>query len=625
MTQNPLDRSIDPASRAMLLKARTAGIETAWDRYEKQLPQCSFGELGICCRNCNMGPCRIDPFGEGAEKGVCGATADIIVARNLLRMIAAGAAAHSDHARDAVLTFKRMCEGEAGSYNIKDEAKLIALASEYGISAEGRSKEEIASELAKAVIAEFGKQDGPIQFTRRAPPNRVKLWTELGIDPRGVDREIVECMHRTHIGVDNDPTHILLHGLRTSLSDGWGGSMIATDIQDVLFGTPTPVKSTVNLGVLSEDKVNLVIHGHEPILSEMVLEAAESPEMLNLARKNGAAGINVAGMCCTGNETLMRHGTPIAGNFLQQELAVITGAVDAMVVDVQCVMPALGALTGCFHTKFISTSPKAEFPGTERMEFREENAYETAKEIVRAAVENFPSRNPEKVNIPTEKQDCMVGFSAEAILKALGGTPEPLINAITGGAIKGIGAVVGCNNVKIKHNYGHVNLVKELIKNNVLVVTTGCNAIACAEAGLLTPKAAELAGAGLAGVCKALGIPPVLHMGSCVDISRILVLASTLAKTLGVDISDLPAAGAAPEWMSEKAVSIGTYVVSSGVYTVLGTVPPVLGSEAVTGLLTAGLEGVVGASFGVEPDPFRAAELMLQHIDTKRKALGLDS
>jgi carbon-monoxide dehydrogenase catalytic subunit len=625
MRQKEYEKSIDSASQIMLRKAEEENIETSWDRYEKQLPQCSFGQLGVCCRNCNMGPCRIDPFGEGAEKGVCGATADIIVARNLLRNIAAGAAAHSDHARDAVLTFKRMSEGEAGSYRIKDEAKLLSLASEYGIPAEGKNLEEVAAKLADALLMEFGKQEGPILCTRRAPESRLKLWTELGIEPRGIDREIVECMHRTHMGVDNDATHILLQGLRTGLSDGWGGSMIATDVQDILFGTPQPKKSTVNLGVLSREKVNVIVHGHEPILSEMIVEAAEDPELLKLANEKGAAGINVAGICCTGNETLMRHGTPIAGNFLQQELAVITGAVEAMVVDVQCVMPALGELTGCYHTKFISTSPKADFPNTLRMEFHEDRAYETAKEIVRTAVENFPNRNQEKVNIPEEKQECMVGFSAEAILSALGGTPDPLIEAIKSGAVWGVGAVVGCNNVKVTHNYGHVNLVKKLIKNNVLVVTTGCNAIACAEAGLLVPEAAELAGDGLKAVCKALGIPPVLHMGSCVDISRILLLSSVLAKRLGVDISDLPAAGAAPEWMSEKAVSIGAYVVSSGVYTVLGTVPPVLGSQAVTALLTRDLNSVIGASFAVEPDPFKAADLMLEHIDGKRRALGLNS
>ena len=625
MLQGINDKSIDPASQTMLYKAEQEGIETAWDRYEKQIPQCSFGQLGVCCRNCNMGPCRIDPFGETAEKGICGATADIIVARNLLRTIAAGAAAHSDHSRDAVLAFKRMSEGEAGSYTIKDEAKLLSIASEYGILTEGKSREETASELADALLLEFGKQNESLLYTRRAPKPRLKLWTELGIEPRGIDREIVECLHRTNMGVDNNATHILMHGLRTGLSDGWGGSMIATDVQDILFGTPQPRSSIVNLGVLSRDKVNVIIHGHEPILSEMVVEASEDPELLKLAKEKGATGINVAGICCTGNETLMRHGTPIVGTFLQQELAVITGAVEAMVVDVQCIMPSLGDLAGCYHTKFISTSPKADFPGTLRMEFHEDIAYETAKEIVRTAVENYPSRNPEKVNIPEDKHKCMVGFSAEAIISALGGTPDPLIDAIKNGTVWGVGAVVGCNNVKIKHNYGHVNLVKELIKNNVLVVTTGCNAIACAESGLLVPEASELAGEGLKVVCEALGIPPVLHMGSCVDISRILLLSSILASRLGVDISDLPAAGAAPEWMSEKAVSIGAYVVASGVLVVLGTVPPVLGSQVVTALLTNGLNSVVGARFVVEPDPIKAAYLMLEHIDGKRKALGLNS
>jgi carbon-monoxide dehydrogenase catalytic subunit len=401
--------------------------------------------------------------------------------------------------------------------------------------------------------------------------------------------------------------------------------MIATDIQDILFGTPQPKRSTVNLGVLSRDKVNVIVHGHDPVLSELIAEASEDPELLKLAQETGASGINVVGICCTGNETLMRHGIPIAGAFIQQELAVITGAVEAMVVDVQCIMPSLGDLAGCYHTKFISTSQKADFPRTLRMEFHEERAYETAKEIVGVAIENFPFRNPGKVNIPEEKQECMVGFSVEAILGALGGSPIPLIEAVKKGEVRGIGAVVGCNNVKVTHNFGHVNLVKELIKNNVLVVTTGCNAIACAEAGLLVPEASELAGGGLKAVCKELGIPPVLHMGSCVDISRILVLASVLANWLGVDISDLPVAGAAPEWMSEKAVSIGAYVVSSGVFTVLGTVPPIFGSQAVTALLTRDLNDVVKACFAVETDPFKAAFLMLEHIDGKRKALGLDS
>jgi carbon-monoxide dehydrogenase catalytic subunit len=626
MTTNDraVQRSLDPATQQMLRVAEKGGYETAWERLEAQSPQCGYGELGLCCRHCTMGPCRIDPFGDtGPKKGVCGATADTIVARGLLRMIAAGAAAHSDHGRDIAHTLLLTAQGKAGSYEIKDEAKLGALAAEYEIPTEGRTKEEIALDLARAVYAEFGNQEGPIRFTRRAPAKRVELWQKLGVDPRGIDREIVESMHRTHIGVDNDPVNLILHGLRTSISDGWGGSMVATELSDVLFGTPKPVRSLSNLGVLKEDEVNIVIHGHEPTLSEMLVAATQDPEMIDLAKQQGAAGINVAGMCCTGNEVLMRHGIPIAGNFLQQELAIITGSVEAMIVDVQCIFPALPELASCFHTQIISTSPKAKFPGATHIEFHEEHAYDIAKTIIRQAVENYPNRNRAKVNIPDDQTECMAGFSVEAIVGALGGTLDPLLDAIKSGAIQGIVGVVGCNNPRIRHDYGHVTLVKELIAHDVLVVNTGCNAIACAKAGLLQPEAAELAGPGLKAVCQALGVPPVLHMGSCVDISRILVACAAIANALGVDISDLPVAGAAPEWMSEKAVSIGAYVVSSGIYTVLGVAPPVLGGPAVTQLLTDGAEGVIGAKFAVEPDPVKASELILQHIQKKRQALGL--
>ncbi|MDY6856111.1 MAG: anaerobic carbon-monoxide dehydrogenase catalytic subunit [Thermodesulfobacteriota bacterium] len=616
-------RSIDLASQIMLQEAERQGIKTAWDRFEAQQPQCGFGELGICCRNCTMGPCRIDPFGEGPSQGVCGATADIIVARNLLRMIATGAAAHSDHGRDVTHTLLLTAEGKSGGYEIKDEAKLNAVAAEYGIATERRGKEEIAYELAQAVYAEFGKQEGPIRFTRRAPSKRVELWQKLGIDPRGVDREVVEALHRTHIGVDNDYVNLILHGLRTALSDGWGGSTIATELSDVLFGTPKPIKSMANLGVLSPDKVNIIVHGHEPTLSDMIVAAANDFDLISLAKQKGANGINVTGICCTGNEVLMRHGIPIAGNFLQQELAIITGAVEAMVVDVQCIMPAITSLSGCFHTKIISTSPKAKFPGATHIEFHEDNALEIAKEIAKTAVENYPARNASQVKIPDVKTECMVGFSVEAIINALGGGLDPLLDAVKSGAVKGLVGVVGCNNPKIQQDYGHLNLVKELIKNDILVVNTGCNSIACAKAGLLLPEAADQAGDGLKGVCQSLGIPPVLHMGSCVDISRILTACAAIANALGVDISDLPVAGAAPEWMSEKAVSIGTYVVASGIYTVLGTVPPVLGSINVAKLLTEGAEDVVGARFAVEIDPFNAAKLIIDHITAKRKALGI--
>ena len=615
-------RTIDKSAQEMIIKAVEDGVETAWDRLIKQQPQCGYGQLGVCCTNCAMGPCRIEPYGTEPQRGVCGATADTIVARNLATMLATGAAAHSDHGREVVEVAYKTAIGESQGYEITDVEKLKRVATEYGIDTD-QDVNDLAKELALAMLEEFGTEKGTIQLAERAPEPRKEIWHKTGIWPRGVDREIVEIMHRVHMGVDADYASILLQSLRASLSDGWGGSMMATEFSDILFGTPTPKTSYVNLGVLSKDEVNIVLHGHNPVLSEMIVKASRDPELIALAKEKGAKGINLAGMCCTGNELLMRQGVPIAGNLLNQELALITGAVEVMIIDYQCIFPSITETAKCYHTKVVSTSSKAHVPGAVHMEFHPETAMDTAKEIVKLAVENYPNRNPGRVKIPDEPVKLMAGFSVEAILGALGGTPDPLLDAIKSGQIKGAVGIVGCNNPKIKQDYGHVTLAKRLIENDVLVVETGCAAIASGKAGLLVPEAADMAGPGLSAVCKALGIPPVLHMGSCVDCSRILVLAGALADALGVDISDLPLAGAAPEWYSQKAVSIGAYFVASGVYTVLGLPPRIYGSKAVTELLAGGLDGVVGASFAIEPDPNKAADLIMAHIEKKRQALGI--
>jgi len=626
-------KSIDIATQEVLKKAAEENIKTCWDRLESQEPQCGFGQLGVCCTVCSMGPCRIDPFGEGAQVGVCGANADTIAARNLARKIAVGASAHSDHGRDVAQTLSHVSEGghkHEHDYEILDIEKLKTVAQEYGIDI-NKPKEQIAKELGKKLSEEFGKQEGELVFCKRAPKKRQEIWKNLGITPRGIDREVVELLHTTTMGVDNDYKNIINTGMRCALSDGWGGSMIATDAQDIILGSPVPVRGKVNLGVLKENYVNVVVHGHEPVLSEMAVKASWDPELLKLAKSVGAQGINLAGICCTANEVLMRHGIPVAGNFLQQELAIITGAVEVMMVDVQCIMPALHEIASCFHTKLITTSPKARFPGVAHIEFNTENAYKVAKEIIKTAVENFPNRNKERVNIPKHEMDLVAGFTKEIVFQILGGryrsTYKPLNEAIISGRLRGLAGVVGCNNPKQTHDYYHTTLVKELIKNDVLVLQTGCSAIACAKQGLLVPEAAkQYAGKGLQEICEAVGIPPVLHLGSCVDNSRILTAASHIIEEggLGQDLSDIPAAGCAPEWMSEKAITIGFYFVASGVYTVIGATPfATLGSKNLTEYLTRDLESVVGGRFEFCDDPFQMATLMIAHIDKKRKALNL--
>jgi len=616
-------RALDATDQEIIAKALEDGVETAWDRFIDQQPQCGFGQLGICCNRCAMGPCRIEPFGKKPDRGVCGATADTIVARNLLDDLSTGAAAHSDHGREVLEVLLDTAVGKSQGYQITDETKLKAIAAEYGINTENRKKEEIAEDVARAMLEEYGTLKNRIQMAERAPEKTKDTWKRLGIVPRSVDREIVESMHRIHMGVGADYVNILLHAMRTSLADGWGGSMMATEGSDILFGTPAPLRSRANLATLKQDMVNIVLHGHNPILSDMIVKAADDPQLKERAAGKGAKGINIVGMCCTGNELLMRHGIPIAGTFLDQELAIATGAVEVMVVDYQCIFPSIAQTAACYHTRVVSTSQKAKIPGTTYLEFRPETALDTAREIITVAIDNFPNRNPGRVRIPQKPVDLMAGFSEEAIRKALGGTYKPLIDAIVGGRIRGAVGIVGCNNPKIKQDYGHVTLAKELIKRDILVLETGCAAIACGKAGLLVPEAADLAGDGLGSVCKALGIPPVLHMGSCVDCSRILMLAANIAKELGVGIGDLPIGGAAPEWYSQKAISIGTYFVSSGVYVVLGIPPKIFGSPNVTSLLAAQLTDLVNASFAVEPDPVKAADLLEAEIDRKRKALGI--
>ncbi len=618
------DKSIDEATQEMIRKAERDGVELVWDRLEKQQPQCGYGQLGVCCKNCMAGPCRIDPFGDGPQKGVCGATADTIVARTVDRMIAAGAAAHSDHGRHVVLALHEALEGNA-PYPIKDEKKLRSVAKRLGVETEGRDAQEIAKDVVKIAFDDFGKQDEKlIHFADAyASEKRKEVWEKVGVSPRNIDREVVEIMHRTHIGVDHEPLSLIAQGLRASLGDGWGGSLIATELQDVLFGTPQISKSEANLGVLQEDKVNIIVHGHEPVMAEKVVEAAMDPEMIEYAKSKGAAGINLAGMCCTGLELLMRDNIPIAGNYLQQELAIVTGAVEAMIVDVQCIMPALVDVARCYHTKIIDTSPIASFPGATHIKFDESRADEIAREIVKTAIDNFKNRVQTKVRIPKGKSEAIGGFSVEATLEALGGSLAPLEDAIKSGKIRGIAGIVGCNNPKVKHNSNHIAIVNELIKNDILVIGTGCWATACAEYGIFLPEYAENAGEGLKAVCKALGIPPALNMGSCVDCSRMLVIADLMARDLGVDISDLPLVGSATEAMTEKAVSIGTYFVASGIYTHLGVVPPVMGSQEVINILTKGAMDLVGGAFFIEPNPVKAAKIMAEYIEKKRKALGI--
>jgi carbon-monoxide dehydrogenase catalytic subunit len=628
--RTPQEASIDPSAQEMLILADELGLSTAFARAD-DLAACPIGSDGMCCKICSMGPCRITKEGQ---TGVCGATIDTIQARNLIRAIAAGAAAHSDHGRDMAFTLKAVANDETEGYVIRDVAKLRTLAAGYDIPIEDRSPKEIANDLADLYIAQFGQQNGSVVLTKRAPKKRQKLWEETGVMPRGVDREIVEALHRTHIGVDQEAEHILQHAVRTAVGDGWGGSLIATDISDILFGTPAPILGQANLGVLKEDMVNVVVHGHEPTLSEMIVAASQTPEIIEYAKAAGAKGVQLSGICCTANEILMRQGIPAAGNFLQQELAILTGAVEAMVVDVQCIMQALVNLSSNFHTEIITTSHKAKIKGATHIQFDEHKALTIAKDILRHAIDNFKNRG--EVHIPDVRTDLVPGFSHEYINYALGGSYRasfrPLNDAIMAGRIRGVAAIVGCNNPRSQHDLLHTYVAKELLKQDVLIVETGCSSIACAKEGLLLGEAGlDQVGPGLREICETTGIPPVLHMGSCVDNSRILTVLTQVVEEggLGDDIDQVPAVGLAPEWMSEKALSIGTYCMASGAYVIFGGASPISGTERVpesmrvAKYLVESWEELYGGKMEFLDDMDEMIEKALAHIDKKRAALNL--
>jgi anaerobic carbon-monoxide dehydrogenase catalytic subunit len=615
------------STKDVLSKDIAKDVKTAYDRIEARgMAACLFGSGGTCCRNCNMGPCQII---DGVEEmiGVCGATAGTVAARNFCRAIAAGASSHTDHAREMVKGFIATAKGET-PHEIKDVEKLHMLADVFGVKTEDRDKNEIAIEVGELALAEFGKQSGLQTMLNRAPAKRQELWKKLGVEPRGIDREVVEMMHRTHMGVDQEVDNLMKQGARCSMGDGWGSSMLSTELTDIMFGTPVPKRAIVDLGVLKEDYVNVTVHGHEPLLAESLCLAAEDPEIIALAKKVKAKGINLAGVCCTGNEILMRRGVPVAGSFVQQEMVLATGAVEAMVVDVQCIMQSVADIAEHFHTDIITTNYRAKMPGAIHMQFEEDDAMGSAKDILKKAIANYKKRG--KCYIPKDKKlDVVVGFSHETINEMLGGrfrgSYRPLNDNIINGRIRGVAAIVGCDNHKYSDE-AHIIVAKELIKNNVLVLATGCAATALGRAGLLIPEAAEkYAGAGLAEVCETVGMPPVLHCGSCVDNSRLLIAGTAMVKEggLGDDLSDLPVVGTAPLWMSEKAVAIGQYFVTSGVYVIFQNLP-INGSKEFSKYLRETCDETYGGHWDTEEDPLQLARKMIAKIDSKREALGIN-
>lgn len=637
--------TIDNETTEMIKHAEKLGIDTVFHRQSKSggpsmckdKSRCYFGTMGLCCRQCGMGPCRIREEdikkSYKINKGMCGASTDTIVARNLIMMVARGTSAHASHARHMALTLLKTSKNKT-PYTIKEHGKLRAIAAKLNIN-ETQSIEEVANAVSSIALSDILGSSEAMSFSTSYCKTG-NIHVEIKVIPRSIGLELLNEEHETSMGTMADPEMFFLHAARLGMAD-IASLIIGSEFADVLFGIPAPIRSKIGFNVLDESKVNIVIHGHVPLLSEKIVEFSENRDLIDKARSLGAAGINVIGCCCTGNEVLIRHGVQLAGSNLQQELIIATGLVEGFVVDVQCIYPNIENVVTKFHTKLISTMEEARFVGAIHIPFNDENADEIAKNILNIAIENFPKRG-KNIFLPKEEpRDMIAGFSFEAIERMLScinpvDPLKPLIDNIASGKIYGIVLLAGCTSPKVVADGSHVTIAKELLARNILIAATGCAAQACGRAGLLSADATEkYAGDKLKDFLHSLGkaagydkpLPPVWHFGSCSDNARVIIIAYALAKKLGVEIKDLPIAVSAAEWVAEKAIAIGTGSVALGITVHLGITPPILGSQAVVSLLTQKTEQLFGGKFFVELDPIQAATILLEHIKNKREKLGI--
>ncbi|MFA7467902.1 MAG: anaerobic carbon-monoxide dehydrogenase catalytic subunit [Desulfotomaculaceae bacterium] len=632
-----IKRSVDPAVLEMLDVAKEKGVITAFDRVLAQQPQCQFGYKGICCRFCMMGPCRIKADEGPASRGICGANAWTIVARSVGLMILTGCASHAQHGNHISHVMHMIADGHAPDYSLKDPAKLQRICNKMGIETKDKDDKTLAKELAELALDDFRRTKGEGDcnwITKTVTEDRNKKYTSHMVMPHGIHATISDLVTQAHVGMDNDPVNLVFSAVRVGLAD-LAGKWIATDLSDIIFGTPEPVASEANMGVLQPKKVNIILHGHNPLLSEMIVSAAR--ELEGEAKEAGAEGIQLSGICCTGNEVLMRQGVPLVTSFSSQELAICTGAVDCMVVDVQCIMPSLNTVAQCFGTRLITTSDIVKNPGTMHLDYQEATAMDSAKEVIREGIQAFKERGNRPVHIPNVVNKVVAGFSLEAIYKIFGSVnpenPVRVLNdAIASGELKGVVLMAGCNNLKTFQDQAHLEITKAMLKNDVLVVSTGCNAQACAKEGLMDPAFVDkYCGEGLKSFYKRIsekadlkyGLPPVLHIGSCVDNSRAAELLMDMANDMGVDTPKVPFVASAPEAMSGKATSIGTWAVAIGMPTQVGTMPPVEGCDLIYSILTQVAGDVFGGYFILETDIEASIQKLLSALEYRTWKLGV--
>lgn len=622
--QDVIEQTPDPAVREMLLRMEQLGIDTTFDRFDAQKPQCNFGLCGTCCKICNMGPCRIT---QKSPKGVCGADADLIVARNLLRSAAAGAAQHGMHAREVMLALKKAAEGEL-DIPILGEQKIRSTAEAFGIKQKNRQLKNVAKDLANALLEDLSRTvpDEYKTITACAVPERQKVWEELDILPISAYHEVFEAYHKSGCGTDGDWRSVMQQLLRCGLAFTFSGVVGASIATDSLFGVGDRVTSKVNIGALEKGYVNIAVHGHLPVLVSRIVEVGKREDMIELAKSKGAKGIRFYGICCSGLSAMYRESGVIPlSNAVSAELVLGTGALDLWVADVQDVFPAIMDVANCFKTTVITTSDSARLPGAERYEYDHHHSNlaqtkELAEKIVLRGIESFEARKGIPVYIPPYEVEAEVGFSVEYIHKRFG-SMKPLAEAIKSGQILGVVNMVGCNNPKVLYEKCIVDVADVLLKNNVLIITNGCASFPLMKLGYCAISGKDKAGENLKSFLEP-DLPPVWHVGECIDNTRSSGIFAGIANELGKNMYELPFAFASPEWGNEKGIDAALGFRLNGISSYHCVEAPIYGSKNVIEFLKYGTKELLGSTMNVNTDPVALGNQIVADLKEKRKALG---
>ncbi len=624
--QDVIDQTPDPAVKEMLLRTEQLGIDTTFDRFDKQKPQCNFGLSGVCCKICNMGPCRIT---AKSPRGVCGADADLVVARNLLRAAAAGAAQHGMHAREIILSLKWAAEGKL-DIPIMGEQKIRATAESFGIPTKHRTTKKIAIDLADALLSDMSRTEPDEYKTIKAcaPPERQETWKNLDILPISAYHEVFEAYHKTGCAIDGDWKSIMQQFLRCGLAFTFSGVVGANIATDSLFGVGDRVTSKVNIGALKKGYVNIAVHGHLPTLVSQIVKTGQEEKFIELAKSKGAKGIRFYGICCSGLAAMYRYGGVIPlSNAVSAELVLGTGALDLWVADVQDVFPSIMEVAKCFKTTVVTTSDSARLPGAERYEYdhHHSNISETknlAEKIVTRAIESFEQRKGIPVYIPPYEVEAEVGFSVEYVHKRFG-SMKPLADALKSGKILGIVNMVGCNNPKVLYEKAIVDVADVLLKNNVLILSNGCASFPLMKLGYCNTSALDKTGESLREFLTP-DLPPVWHVGECIDNTRSSGIFAGIANVLGKKLYEMPFAFTSPEWGNEKGIDAALGFRLMGINSYHCVEAQIYGSQNVIEFLKDGTRELLGSVMHVDTDPVALGNKIVEDIKAKRKALGWD-